>query len=81
MGRAIVTTDVPGCREVVRHGHNGLLVPSRDVERLAAALLQLLLDGERRRQMGEHGRQLAAAEFDVQLVVRRTLALYEDSAA
>ena len=39
MGRAVITTDVPGCRETVEHGRNGLLVPARDVRALADAML------------------------------------------
>src|SRR5205085_4423594 len=47
--RPIVATDMPGCREIVRHGETGLLVPPNDVEALAAALAALAADPERRR--------------------------------
>src|SRR5579864_7943622 len=50
-GRAIVTTDVPGCREIVRPGINGMLVPPRNPVALAAAIEELLRDPERRLQM------------------------------
>jgi glycosyltransferase involved in cell wall biosynthesis len=75
-GRPIVTTDVPGCREVVRDGENGLLVPVRDAERIADTLQTLLLDPALRRRMGARGRDIAAAEFGLDAVVDQTLALY-----
>ncbi|HXG45166.1 MAG TPA: glycosyltransferase family 4 protein [Gemmatimonadales bacterium] len=77
-GRAIVTTDVPGCRDVVRHGQNGLLVPPRDVPALAAALEALLADPSRRASMGQCGREIAEAEFGLAGVVESTLALYRE---
>lgn len=72
-GRAIVTTDVPGCREVVREGANGYLVPPRDAERLAAALASFLDRPERIRAMGAASHELARARFDVRLVNRDIL--------
>lgn len=75
-GRPIVTTDVPGCREIVRHGENGLLVPARDVAALAEALRRLIEDEELRRRMGEKGREIAVAEFSVERVVSETLDVY-----
>lgn len=77
-GKAIVTTDVPGCREVVRHGENGLLVAPRDPGSLADALEQLITDEDRRRRMGERGRARAEAEFGLDAVIRQTLALYAE---
>lgn len=75
-GRAIVTTDVPGCREVVRHGENGLLVPPRDGAALAEALAELIADPARRRAMGARGRAIAEAEFSVQRFVSESLDCY-----
>jgi glycosyltransferase involved in cell wall biosynthesis len=75
-GRAIVTTDVPGCRDVVRDGDNGLLVPPRDAAALARALAALLADPERRRRMGRRGRQIVESEFSVERVNAETLAVY-----
>lgn len=77
-GRSIVTTDVPGCREVVRDGENGLLVPPRDAGALARALGTLLADSERRQQMGRKGRVLAESEFSVKQVISATLNLYRE---
>jgi glycosyltransferase involved in cell wall biosynthesis len=79
-GRPVVTTDVPGCREVVREGENGLLVPVRDVERLADALQTLLLDPALRQRMGARGREIAESEYGIEAVVAQTLALYGEPA-
>jgi len=75
-GRAIVATDVPGCREIVRQDVNGILVPPRNSLALAAVIEELLKDPVRRLQMGKHGREIAAKEFSEETVVRQTLALY-----
>jgi glycosyltransferase involved in cell wall biosynthesis len=77
-GRAIVTTDVPGCREVVRHGENGLLVPARDGRALADAMEELASNPARRHQMGQAGRAMALAHFSETAVVDATLSLYRD---
>ena len=77
-GRPIVTTDWPGCREVVRHEENGLLVPVGDVSALARALSRLLVDRDKRGRMGRRGREIAESEFAVEKVVSQTLAIYEE---
>ena len=75
--RAIVTTDVPGCREIVRHGVNGLLVNPRDVQSLMEALRRLVLDKEERIRMGKAGRVMVEKEYSVDRVIRLTLGLYD----
>ena len=77
-GRAVVTTDAPGCREIVRHLDNGLLVPVGNVSKLADALRQLITDPEMRKRMGGRGREIAVAEFSEERVVRQTLAVYRE---
>lgn len=79
-GRPIVTSDMPGCREVVHHGDNGLLVPPRDVEALAKALAQLIRNPELRQRMGARGRARAEQEFGLEAVIHQTLALYGELA-
>lgn len=79
-GKPIVTTDVPGCRDVVRHGDNGLLVPPRNAEALAAALELLLGDAALRARMGARGRARAEQEFGLDTVIQQTLALYDEVA-
>jgi len=74
--RPIVATDMPGCREMVRTGETGLLVPPHDVAALAEALAALAGDAARRRAMGRAGRVLVEREFGEEGVARETLALY-----
>jgi len=72
-GRAIVTTDVPGCRQTVEHGGNGLLVPPRDPIALAAAMERFVLDPTLAAGMGAASRRLAEERFDVHSVNRAML--------
>jgi len=74
--RPIVATDMPGCREIVRPGLTGVLVPPGDVARLAAAIAALARDPARRRAMGIAGRHLVEQEFAEAIVTRETVALY-----
>lgn len=62
-GRPIVTSDMPGCRDVVRYNDKGLLVPLRAPVALAEAVRALIDDPERRAEMGRRGRQRAIAVF------------------
>ncbi|MEJ2404291.1 MAG: glycosyltransferase family 4 protein [Candidatus Thiodiazotropha sp.] len=78
-GRAIVTTDVPGCREVVIEGENGLLVPARESGPLAEALQQLILQPELRQAMGQKGRGFAEAEFSIERVVEQHMSIYRQA--
>jgi glycosyltransferase involved in cell wall biosynthesis len=75
-GLPCVTTDVEGCREAVRDGDNGLLVPAADAAALAAALQRLLEDPALRAAMGRRGRERIETEFASALVMEQTLALY-----
>lgn len=80
-GRPIVTTDVPGCREVVTHGENGLLVPPRDVPALAHALQRMIEDAHLRTRLGASGRMRAEQQFALGSIVRQTLAIYREALA
>jgi glycosyltransferase involved in cell wall biosynthesis len=75
--RPIVASDVPGCREVVRPGETGLLMPPRDVRELAAAIAALAGDPMRCRAMGRAGRALVERDFSEHIVARETLAVYD----
>lgn len=77
-GRPIVTTDAPGCREIVQDGLNGFLVPVRDARAVAEALKKLLASPKLRQTMGMHGRKLVEREFTLEKVNMQTLALYEE---
>lgn len=74
--RPIVTTNMPGCREIVRDGVNGILVPPRDPRAVSEAILRLLANPELRVTMGGMGRSLVRREFAVERVVEETLGLY-----
>jgi len=74
--RAIVATDVPGCRDIVRHGINGLLVATKNPAALADAIATLLNDASLRAEMGRRGRKIAVNEFSEEKVIQQTLALY-----
>jgi phosphatidylinositol alpha-mannosyltransferase len=76
-GRPVVTSDIPGYREVVRHEVEGLLVPPGDEEGLAAALLRLLADKEQQERMGRNGRERAAS-FAWNRVAAEVLAYYNE---
>lgn len=65
MGRAVVTTDAPGCRETVRNGENGLLIAPRDAEALYAAMLRFLEEPGLARAMGRSSRTIAEQKYDV----------------
>ena len=80
-GRPIVATDVPGCREVVRHGGNGLLVPPRDAPALSNAIMALAGDPARRAAMGAAGRRRAETEFAADCMNAETLRVYERALA
>ncbi|WP_417827665.1 glycosyltransferase family 4 protein [Thalassospira sp.] len=72
-GLALVATDVPGCREIVHDGENGLLVPLRDPNALASAIEELMEDDLRRQSFGRAARQLVERELCDQVVIARTL--------
>jgi glycosyltransferase involved in cell wall biosynthesis len=76
--RAIVTTDIPGCRELVDQGRNGILVKPRDVSALSTVLEMLIRDPERCNQMGIVGRQMVERSFSLNQVLKETLALYAE---
>jgi glycosyltransferase involved in cell wall biosynthesis len=79
--RAIVASDMPGCREIVRPGppgeETGLLVPPGDVGALAEAIAALARDPERRRAMGRAARRVVEREFGEDRIAAQTLGLYE----
>jgi len=75
-GRAIVATDTPGCREVIEDGVEGLLVAPGDSAALATALRRLIERPGERKAMGTAGRDRAVADLDIDQVVARTMAIY-----
>lgn len=77
-GRAIVATDVPGCREIVIPSETGLLVPPRDARALADAIARLLRDPELSARLGANGRRLVESDFSEEKVAVQTLAVYRE---
>ena len=78
-GCALVTTDVPGCREVVRDGVDGLLVPARDASALAEAVARLHDDAGLRARLGHAARARAIEVFDERIVIASTMAVYGET--
>jgi glycosyltransferase involved in cell wall biosynthesis len=78
-GRPIVTTNMPGCRDIVKDGENGILVTPGDLDMLADALRELLTCPEKREAMGRKGRERVLDFFSMDIVIQHTLRLYENS--
>jgi glycosyltransferase involved in cell wall biosynthesis len=77
VGRAVVTTDVPGCRETVDEGYNGFLVPAKNVTCLADAMQRFLDSPDLISLMGKRSRQIAEEKFDVNKIVNKMLKTME----
>jgi len=81
MGRPVVTTDAPGCRETVREGENGFLVPVKDVKALACAMERFILRPELIEKMGRRSREIAVEKYDVHkvnAVIMKTMGLHSE---
>jgi glycosyltransferase involved in cell wall biosynthesis len=78
VGRPIVTTDVPGCRDVVQEGVNGFLVPVKNGQAIAEALAKLIESETLRMAMGKRGRVIAEQKFSIESVLNKTFAIYEN---
>jgi len=77
LGLPLITTDTPGCKEIVRDGWNGLLVPPRDPRRLAGAVLRLLASPDERTLMGSRSRTHVMGNFSLDYVARAYAEIYE----
>jgi glycosyltransferase involved in cell wall biosynthesis len=73
MGRPVITTDVPGCRQTVDDGVNGILVPVRNSDALAKAMMRFIEEPELIARMGHEGRRMAEERFDVHEVNQRLM--------
>jgi glycosyltransferase involved in cell wall biosynthesis len=73
MGRPIITTDAPGCRETVNDGENGFLIPPRDAESLFRAMMRFVEEPGLAKRMGPKSRRLAEAKYDVRKVNEKLL--------
>ncbi len=77
-GRAVITTNVPGCRDAIEVNKTGLLCEVKNAEDLAEKIEKLIVDENLRKRMGRAGRELAQKEFDINKVVATHFAIYED---
>jgi glycosyltransferase involved in cell wall biosynthesis len=75
-GCAVVTTDLPGCREAIIPGETGDLVPAKDAAALAVTLMALMGDRQRREAYGAAGRVMAAERFSIDAVIDRVIRMY-----
>lgn len=73
MGRAIITTDAPGCRETVIDGDNGFLVPVKDAAALTNAMLKFIDQPKLIATMGKRSREMAEQKYDVEIVNKQML--------
>jgi len=78
MGRAVITTDVPGCRETVVEGKNGFLIPKWDVTALAKAMEYFIENPEEIKRMGEESHKIASEKFDGEKVNQKLLKIIEE---
>jgi len=76
-GKPIISTNVPGCKEIVRHEVNGLMIPAKDEVALAEAIRRLLDNPEFAAQLGKNGREIVQREFSEELVVEKTFEVYD----
>lgn len=77
-GRAVVTTNVPGCRDAIEPGVTGVLVPVKDAESLAEAIKTLIESPGQRLQMGLAGRRLAEESFAIEKIVEQHMSIYRE---
>ncbi len=77
-GRAVVTTDVPGCRDAIIANVTGVLIPVKDANALANAIQELLDNPHKRLMMGAEGRKLAEEHFSIDTIVEQHMNIYKD---
>ncbi len=75
-GRALITTDAPGCRELVQHNVNGLLVQVKDAEKLAAAIEQMIINSNLRKSLALKARETVLQNYSEEVIVERMLRFY-----
>ena len=79
MGKPLIATDVPGCRETIIHEENGYLVEVKNEQALAAAMIRMIEAGfEKRQEMGAKGRQMALDIFDEQKIINYYLGVIDE---
>ena len=76
MEKPIITTDVPGCRDVINHGETGILVPLRNSLSIKHALILLIKNPDFAKMLGKRARQKAKLSFEISLINKRTISIY-----
>ena len=74
---SIITTNVPGCHDIVKHGESGLLVPSHDAVSIKLAILFLINNPAISEKFGKNARQSTIKKFNSEMVIAQTMSLYE----
>jgi glycosyltransferase involved in cell wall biosynthesis len=77
VGRPLIATDVPGCREIVKNGENGILVKLKNIDSLYNAIKLLVLNKEMRQSMGECSRELVESELSTNIINTQILEFYK----
>src|SRR5690625_428140 len=77
-GRAVITTDHPGCRDAIIKDKTGLLIPVKNSQALAEAIKKLIQQPQLRSEMGKAGRELAKQEFAIEKIVGQHCAIYDE---
>ncbi len=75
-GRAVITTDVPGCRDAIYNGTTGVLVPEKNAMALAHSIKELAINPNSYKEMGKRGREMAESRFDVNNVISKHFEIY-----
>ncbi|MFX0132875.1 MAG: glycosyltransferase family 4 protein [Candidatus Hodarchaeota archaeon] len=78
MGKPIVTTNTIGCREVVEHEKNGILIPPKNIDALAEAIKCLIKNKNECKKFGQYSRKKAIKEFDINLVIDKSINIYKE---
>ena len=78
MEKPLITTDAPGCREVVKDGYNGFLVPVKNIELLTEKIKKLIENQELREKFGQNSRKFITENFDVKIVVSKYIEIYDE---
>jgi glycosyltransferase involved in cell wall biosynthesis len=78
-GNAVICSDIPGINDVITHGENGLLVPTKNSKALANAILRLLIDGDLRKKLGNNARQLMVEKYNWNIISEKIEQVYHDA--
>ena len=78
VGKPIITTDMPGCRSIVKNNYNGILVRPKNTEDIVRAVKFFINNPDKVNQYGKNGRELVKQKFDERIIVESTIKIYEE---